>query len=69
MKLTNSQRKAISAISYVASIGNASTCRSCHAPIVWVVTVKGKRTPLNLGDPPTPHFMTCPNADKWRRKP
>jgi len=28
-----------------------STCHSCHAPIVWAVTTKGKRMPLD--DPPS----------------
>lgn len=24
-----------------------STCRSCHAPVVWAVTTRGKRIPLD----------------------
>lgn len=57
------------------------TCRSCGAPVVWVVTARGKRMPL---DPPlvtvvdddgrthrgrVSHFATCPDASKHRRKP
>ena len=72
-------------------------CRSCHQPIVWVETTKGRRMPVDpepvyagnivLRDrehlPPLElyrkpdegtkryisHFVTCPQRDKWRRKP
>lgn len=49
-------------------------CRSCKAPIVWIVTALGKRMPVNYARvgccPPangTSHFATCPNAADWRK--
>ncbi len=51
------------------------SCRSCKAPIVWVLTVKGNRMPVDYtrdgASRPaagTSHFATCPNADDWRRR-
>jgi hypothetical protein len=43
-----------------------STCRSCGAPIAWVVTAARKRAPMDPDG--TPHFATCPHAAAWRRK-
>ena len=48
---------------------NQSECRSCGAPIIWCVTSKGKKMPVDMpeGDEPTTsHFATCQDADKWR---
>ncbi len=85
------------------------TCRSCGASIVWTVTEKGKKMPVDaeptldgnivlihkeVGKPPIAryedkrekatrqderidpaartrfisHFVTCPQAKKWRKK-
>lgn len=49
---------------------NQSECRSCGAPILWCVTVKGKKMPVDMpeGDEPTTsHFSTCPDGDTWRK--
>ena len=55
------------------------TCRSCGAQILWVVTGKGKRAPLDpvwhvVTDEEghsyrghMNHFATCPSADQHRR--
>lgn len=43
-----------------------ATCRSCGAPIVWIVTRGGKRMPVDEGSRES-HFATCPDAAKWRR--
>lgn len=40
-------------------------CRSCHAPILWVTTHRGKRAPINPDG--SAHFATCPQADAWRK--
>jgi hypothetical protein len=40
-------------------------CRSCGAEILWAVTPKGKRAPLNRDG--TSHFANCPQADSWRK--
>jgi hypothetical protein len=46
-------------------------CRSCGVPIVWEVSAKGHKMPMN----PDPvdgkrisHFATCPQANTWRKK-
>lgn len=41
------------------------TCRSCSAPIVWIVTASGKRMPVDPDG--VSHFETCPNAAQHRR--
>jgi hypothetical protein len=54
-------------------------CRSCRADIVWLMTVGGKRMPVNAetvraGDTiyehgrHVSHFSTCPEQEQWRRK-
>lgn len=40
-------------------------CRSCGAPVLWVMTKGGKRAPLDRDG--HSHFATCPQADQWRR--
>jgi len=47
-------------------IANPSQCRSCHQPIWWVTTKFKKAMPLN--NDITPHFASCPDAQKWRKK-
>lgn len=43
-----------------------SACRSCGASVMWVLTKRGKRAPLNPDG--TSHFATCPQAASWRKK-
>lgn len=50
---------------------NEGECRSCGAPVIWCITKKGKKMPV---DPPpggetatTSHFATCPESDTWRK--
>lgn len=43
---------------------NIARCRSCAADILWTITRKGKRAPLNRDG--TSHFSTCPAANQWR---
>lgn len=55
-------------------------CSSCQADIVWLMTEKGKRMPVNaatvkagdyLFEPDgahISHFATCPNAQAHRRQ-
>lgn len=42
-----------------------AACRSCGAPIAWVVTNAGKRAPIDPDG--TNHFATCPQAESWRK--
>ena len=44
---------------------NLSSCRSCGEQILWAITPRGKRAPLNRGG--VSHFATCPDAMKWRK--
>jgi len=50
---------------------NHSRCRACDAEMEWWITPKGKKMPFNLmpaGDSPAvAHFVTCPEADSFRR--
>jgi hypothetical protein len=50
---------------------NPAECRSCGAPILWCITVKGKKMPVDVpaveGEPTTSHFATCPQAGEWRK--
>lgn len=43
-----------------------SACRSCAAPIFWIVTTHGKKMPVDRDG--TSHFATCPNAAAHRRR-
>jgi hypothetical protein len=44
-----------------------SHCRSCDAPVIWLVSEKsGSRSPFNPSG--TSHFSDCPDARTWRRK-
>lgn len=51
--------------------GESARCRSCQAPIYWVLTEKGKRAPYNAdagpNGEPVSHFATCPESQAWRR--
>lgn len=60
-----------------------ATCRSCGAAIVWAVTARGVRIPLDAEPNPAPrtadtlidskqtrympHHATCRDAKAWRR--
>ena len=50
---------------------NEADCRLCGAPVVWCITKKGKKMPVDLPDrvdePTTSHFSTCPNGTQWRK--
>jgi len=46
-------------------IGNPSTCRSCDAPIWWILTKNNKKMPLN--NDLTSHFSSCPQSREWRK--
>jgi hypothetical protein len=41
-------------------------CRSCAAPVMWCMTHRGKRAPIDRDG--TNHFATCPNAAAWRHR-
>lgn len=43
----------------------SSRCRSCDALILWCVTRRQRRAPLNVDG--TSHFASCPDADSWRK--
>jgi hypothetical protein len=42
-----------------------SSCRTCSAPVFWIVTPRGKRMPVDPGG--VSHFETCAQADEHRR--
>jgi hypothetical protein len=50
---------------------NLAECRWCGAPIIWCITVKGKKmsvdVPVIEGEPTTAHFATCPEGARWRK--
>lgn len=48
------------------TVVNSDYCRSCRAPVVWVITKAGKRMPVNP-DTDDSHFATCPQRDNWRK--
>lgn len=41
-------------------------CRSCSAPIYWIVTPAGKKCPVNPDG--VSHFATCPNASSHSKR-
>ena len=43
------------------------TCNACKARIQWWTTPKGKLMPINIGKV-EPHWATCPDAKKFRKK-
>ena len=63
---------------------DVKACRSCGRAIVWEVTFRGARVPLDyppesryvkneegtlvLMDTWLSHFATCPRPNDWRRK-
>jgi hypothetical protein len=45
---------------------NVAHCRSCKAEILWAITPRGAKAPLDRDG--TNHFITCPDRDRWRKK-
>ncbi len=43
-----------------------SRCLGCDTLIYWIKTVRGKPMPLNVDG--TPHWGTCPEANRFRSK-
>jgi len=43
-----------------------SKCAGCGAVIEWEVTASGRSTPVNADG--TPHWATCPFAERFRRR-
>jgi len=43
-------------------------CKICGAEIIWIKTKAGKMTPVNADDNTTPHWATCPSADRFRKR-
>lgn len=57
-------------ITFIVTEDSTAECRSCHAPILWCVTARGKKMPVDPptdDEPTTSHFATCPEANQWRR--
>jgi hypothetical protein len=44
----------------------SSRCRSCDALILWAVTPRNKRAPVDPDG--RSHFSSCPDAASWRKK-
>jgi hypothetical protein len=44
---------------------NIGRCRSCDAAILWAITPRGKKSPLDPDG--ASHFGTCPTAEQWRK--
>lgn len=48
---------------------NEAACKYCGASILWCITAKGKKMPVDILEdegPTTSHFDTCPEAEKRR---
>lgn len=43
-----------------------TSCRSCGAAVIWIVTEAGKRMPVDASTRES-HFATCPNAAEHRK--
>jgi len=50
---------------YDISTLKQKACRTCGAPIYWVVSPKGKRLPVNQWG--VSHFTDCPHAKSHSR--
>ena len=61
------------------TIGLPTTCRSCGARIVWMMTSNNRRMPVNAETAEhgetiyehgrhVSHFSTCPQANQWRKR-
>lgn len=49
----------------VTTLGDASACRSCQRPIVWLQHRNGKRVPYTYEG--INHFADCPAAGQFRK--
>ena len=57
--------------------GIRSTCLSCGAALIWTTTQRGKPMPLSLASVierdgvryALSHFVDCPDAATWRKRP
>lgn len=43
---------------------NIGRCRSCGVEVLWCLTPKGRKAPLDATG--ESHFATCPDATAWR---
>lgn len=46
-------------------VSDIGQCRSCGATILWTITPRGARSPLDKEG--TSHFISCPTAAQHRR--
>jgi hypothetical protein len=44
----------------------SSKCKSCGELIEWIITLKGKKSPINVSDG-LPHWGSCPDAKVWKK--
>jgi len=53
----------------IPDASQVTSCRSCDALVVWIVTKNGKRLPVDASAPTRgqSHFSTCPQSGEWRR--
>ena len=56
--------RAIRAI--LRAIGDPGTCRGCNAPITWIRHKNDRAVPYDADG--TNHFVTCPEAARFRRR-
>lgn len=45
---------------------NVGHCRSCGAPVLWCLTPRGKKAPINSDG--SSHFSNCPQSEQWRKR-
>lgn len=70
-------RYAIALDAWRAEVSRAKRCRSCGASVVWTRTAMQRPIQLDVAGVSileenrlavaTVHFVTCPDADRWRR--
>lgn len=54
------------AASLVKNMGEPGSCRACRSAIFWLTHRNGRRTPYDPDG--TNHFITCPEAESFRRR-
>lgn len=55
--------------STLGMIKRAGPCSGCEERVWWLQTFKtGVWMPVNVDDPNTSHFATCPHADEFRKR-
>lgn len=55
---------------FTVTVDNEAECRSCGEPILWCITARGKKMPVDMpadDEPTTSHFATCKDAGTWRK--